>query len=140
MKIKSMGFAFVFALVATVFMAQSAVAEMGNGSTNKDNLQVGTITKLGNRELTIATKFEKDSKTYTLKLHPECYVQTADRGVFKKFVDLKAGDLVGVYGWNLTGKDSDYVARRIMILDSNSYLIKRLEADAKAGVYYKHEK
>lgn len=140
MKIKSMGFAFVFALVATVFLAQSAVAEMGNGSTNRDNLQVGTISKLGNRELTIATKFEKVSKNYTLKLHPDCYVQTADRGVFKKFVELKAGDLVAVYGWNLTGKDSDYVARRIMILDSNSYLIKRLEADAKAGVYYKHEK
>ncbi len=138
MKIKSMGFAFVFALVATVFLAQSAVAELGNGSTNKDCLQIGTITKLGNRELTIATKFEKDSKTYTLKLHPDAYVQTADRGVFKKFAELKTGELVAVYGWNLDG--NDYVARRIVILDPNSYLIKRLESDAKAGVYYKHEK
>jgi len=138
MKIKSKGFAFVFALVSMVFLAQAAVAEMGNGSTNKDNLQVGTISKLGNRELTIATKFEKDSKTYTMKLHPDAYVMTGDRGVFKKFTELKAGDLVAVYGWNLDG--NNYVARRISILDPNSYLIKRLESDAKAGVYYKHEK
>ncbi len=138
MKIKSKGFAFVFALVATVFMAQAAVAELGNGSTNKDCLQIGTITKLGNRELTIATKFEKASKTYTMTLHADAYVHTADRAVFKKFTDLKAGDLVAVYGWNLDGKT--YVARRVSILNPDSYLVKRLEADAKAGVFYKHEK
>ena len=137
MKIKSTGLTFVFGLVAMLFMAQSAVAELGNGSTNKDCLQIGTITKLGNRELTIATKFEKDSKTYTMKLHPDAYVHTQDRGVFKKFTELKTGDLVAVYGWN---RDGTYVARRINILNPEHYLVKRLEADAKAGVYYKHEK
>jgi hypothetical protein len=123
-------------LVAGPFVGFSS-AELGNGSTINDTLQVGKITAIGDRQLTIATEFEKTSKTYNLVLLPECYVMTGDRGVFKKFVDLKKGDLVAAYGWN---RDNKWNARRIVILDANDYLIKRLDADAKAGSFYKHER
>ena len=137
MKVKSMVLFFALCLVSTVFLVQPAFADLSNGSTDHDCLQVGTISDLGNRQLTIQTKFEKDSKSYTLKLHADAYVMESDKGVFSKFAELKKGQLVAVYGWN---KDGTYVARRIVILNPDNYLIKRLDADAKSGVFYKHEK
>lgn len=131
---------FVFAMgaILLVFGANPAFAKnLGKGSVIEDNLHVGVITKLGNKQLTIATKFEKKSKTYTMHMHPDAYVMTASRGQFKKFTELKKGDLVAVYGWYKGGK---YTARRVDILDPNDYLIKRLAKDAKAGFYYKHER
>ncbi|MGK7345129.1 MAG: hypothetical protein ACNS63_04910 [Candidatus Nitrospinota bacterium M3_3B_026] len=110
---------------------------LGNGSSKTDTLYVGEIKDIGNRQLTIATKFEKKSKSYDLYLHPECYVMTAKRGVFKKFKELKKGDLIAAYGWY---KDGKWHARRIDILDPNDYMVKRLAKDAKAGAYYKHER
>lgn len=130
--------AFAIGLFLTIPGGQSASAGvLGNGSAMSDTLQIGTIKKIGNKSLTIATKFEKKSKTYTLHLLPECYVMTASRGEFKKFKELKKGDLIAAYGWHRNGK---WNARRIDILDHNDYLVKRLAADAKAGVYYKHER
>ena len=124
-------------LVAGPFAGSSSAGVLGNGSAITDTLQIGEITAIGDRQLTIATKYEKTSKTYTLVLLPECYVHTASRGEFKKFVDLKRGDLVAAYGWH---KDNKWNARKISILDANDYLIKRLDADAKAGSFYKHER
>jgi hypothetical protein len=139
---KKIGFivAMVFAtgMIATLYAAKPAYADrLGNGSTISDNLQIGVIKSIGNRQLTINTKFEKVSKTYTLHMHPEAYVMTADRGVFKKFVELKKGDLIAAYGWYRNGK---WNARRIDILDPNDYLVKRLAKDAKAGFHWKHER
>lgn len=120
------------------FSAQFASAGvLGNGSAITDTMQIGEITSIGDRQLTIKTKFEKEAKTYTLHLLPECYVMTADRGQFKKFKELKKGNLIAAYGWH---KDGKWNARRIDILNPNDYLIKRLAADAKAGVYMKHER
>ena len=124
-------------LVAGPFAGSSSAGVIGNGSAITDTLQVGKITAIGDRQVTIATEFEKTSKTYTLVLLPECYVQESSRGGFKKFTELKKGDLIAAYGWH---KDNKWNARRISILDPNDYLIKRLDADAKAGVFYKHEK
>jgi hypothetical protein len=131
---------FVFAIGTALlfFAAESASAKnLGKGSVIEDNLHVGTITAIGNKRLTISTKFEKTAKTYTLHMHPEAYVMTASRGQFKKFTELKKGDLIAAYGWYKGGK---WNARRVDILDANDYLIKRLAADAKAGFYYKHER
>lgn len=132
----------VVVLMAGLFVAgplvgSSSADVLGNGSAITDTLQIGEITDLGDRQLTIATKFEKESKKYTLHLLPECYVMTADRAVFKKFKELKKGDLVAAYGWY---KDNKWNARRIDILNPNDYLVKRLDADAKAGSFYKHER
>lgn len=123
--------------IHAVTVQDSSAGVLGNGSAMTDNLQLGTITKIGNRQLTIKTKFEKTAKTYTLHLLPKAYVMTADRGVFKKFTDLRKGDLIAAYGWY---KNNKWNARRIDILDPKDYLIKRLAADAKAGFYYKHER
>ena len=127
------GMVFVPAMASKAVAGESAV---GNGSSINDALQIGEITALGNGQVTIATKFEKTSQTYTLHLLPECYVMTAKRADFKKFAELKKGDLIAAYGWN---KDGKWNARRIDILDKNDYLVKRLDADAKAGVFFKHE-
>lgn len=125
-------------MVFAAFAPRFASADvLGGGSQITDCLQIGEIASLGDRQLTIKTKFEKEPKTYTLHLHPECYVMTAKRGVFKKFKELKKGDLVAAYGWY---KDGKWNARRIDILDPNDYLVKRLAMDAKAGAYYKHER
>lgn len=131
---------FIFAIGTTllVFAANPAFAKnLGKGSVIDDNLHIGVITKLGNKQLTISTRYEKKSKTYTMHMHPEAYVMTASRGQFKKFKELKKGTLVAVYGWYIGGK---YTARRVDILDPNDYLIKRLAADAKSGFYWKHER
>lgn len=131
---------FVFATGAALlfFVAEPAFAKnLGKGSVIEDNLHIGTITKIGNKQLTISTKFEKNAKTYTLHMHPEAYVMTASRGQFKKFSELKKGNLIAAYGWY---KDGKWHARRIDILDPNDYLVKRLAADAEAGFYYKHER
>lgn len=119
------------------FIANVEAGVLGNGSAITDTMQIGTITSLGDRKLDIQTKFEKNSKKYSMVMHPEGYVMTALRGEFKKFKELKKGDLIAAYGWYRDGK---WTARRIDILDPNDYLIKRLAADAKAGVYYKHER
>ncbi len=135
------GFLFtVFALIAMVtlaFTVQPAMAKnLGNGSDITDTLQIGKITGLGNRTITIKTEFEKNSKQYELHMLSNAYVMTADRGKFMKFSQLKKGDLIAAYGWFKGGK---WNARRVDLLDRNDYLIKRLAADAKSGVYYKHE-
>ncbi|MDH5541681.1 MAG: hypothetical protein OEY64_01820 [Nitrospinota bacterium] len=128
---------FAVTLAVTAFAAKPAIARvLGGGSAITDTLQIGEITSIGNKQLTIATQFEEKSKTYTLDLLPNCYVMTASRGEFKKFSELKKGDLVAAYGWYKGGK---WNAVRIDILDKNDYLVKRLAADAKAKVYYKHE-
>jgi len=133
-----MAVALAAGMVFTFFMAPSATAGvLGNGSAITDTLQIGEIKSVGDRQLTIETKFEKSAKTYTLHLLPECYVMTATRGEFKKFKELKKGDLIAAYGWH---KDGKWNARRIDILDRDDYLVKRLAADAKAGVFYKHER
>jgi hypothetical protein len=132
--------AFVFAIGTALLVFAAAPADavnLGKGSHKTDNLQIGVITSLGNRQLTIKTKFEKSAKTYTMHMHPDAYVMTASRGQFKLFKELKKGNLVAVYGWYKGGK---IVARRIDILDPNDYLVKRMAADAKAGFYYKHER
>ncbi|MDH5643713.1 MAG: hypothetical protein OEY63_05875 [Gemmatimonadota bacterium] len=129
-------------LVGMVFVpamtneASAGESFVGKGSALTDTLQVGVITKLGNKQVTIKTEFEKKAKTYTLHLLPECYVMTAKRGDFKKFSELKKGNLIAAYGWF---KDGKWNARRIDILDRNDYLVKRLDRDAKDGVYFKHE-
>lgn len=138
MKLKSAALFFVFCLVSAVFAAQPVLADnLGNGSSNTDCLQIGKITKVGSHEISIKTEFEKTAQNYSYELHPDAYVNVHEGGGFKKFSELKNGDLVAVYGWN---KDGKYVARRVMVLDPNNYMVKRLEADAKAGVFYKHEK
>lgn len=138
MKIKSTALVFAFSLFTTVFLAQPVLANnLGNGSDPTDCLQIGKISKLGNRQLTIKTEFEKTSKEYSFTLHADGYVMVHEGGAFKKFAELKVGDLVAVYGWN---KDGQYTARRIMALSPDNYLVKRLAADAKAGFFYKHER
>ena len=130
--------AFATGLFLSVAPAEKVSAGvLGNGSAITDTLQIGQIKSLGNRQLTIETRFEKTPKTYTLVLHPKCYVLMANGGAFKHFSELKKGDLVAAYGWY---KDGKWNARRIDILDKNDYLVKRLASDAKAGVYYKHER
>jgi len=129
---------FAVALVLSAYPVSTVYAgALGNGSAITDTLQIGVIKSIGNRKLTIQTEFEKQSKSYTLELLPECYVMTALRGEFKKFKELKKGDLIAAYGWYRGGK---WNARRIDILDRNDWLIKRLTADAKSGSYYKHER
>ncbi len=129
---------FTAGLVFPTFFVQSASAgALGNGSAATDTLQIGEIKSIGSKQVTIETRFEKSPKTYTLHLLPECYVMTAKRGKFMKFKELKKGDLIAAYGWQKGGK---WNARRIDVLDTNDYLIKRLTADAKAGSYYKHER
>lgn len=133
-----MSMIFAVGLVLSAFPGATVYAGvLGNGSAKTDTLYVGVIKSLGDRQLTIQTEFEKKSKSYTLHLLPECYVMTASRGEFKKFKELKKGDLIAAYGWHKGGK---WNARRIDILDRNDYLIKRLAADAKAGVYFNHER
>lgn len=124
-------------LIAGPSTGVSSADILGNGSHITDTLQIGEVTAIGDRQLTIATKYEKVSKTYNMVLLPECYVQDAIRGGFKKFAELKKGELVAAYGWY---KDNKWNVRKISILDPNDYLIKRLDADAKAGAYYKHER
>jgi hypothetical protein len=136
MKTRLSIFAFALLCSALIWAATPASAELGKGSAVTDTLQIGTIDSIGKRQLTISTKFEKASKTYTLHLLPECYVMTASRGEFKKFAELKKGDLIAAYGWY---KDNKWNARRIDLLDPNDYLVKRLESDAKAGVFYRSE-
>lgn len=139
---KKIGLIAAFLFVTGIFTASYAVQpayadNVGKGSAITDTLQIGVIKSIGNRQLTIATKFEKKSKKYTLHMLPEAYVMTATRGVFKKFKELKKGDLIAAYGWYRNNK---WNVRRIDILDPNDYLVKRLQKDAKAGFYYKHER
>ena len=133
-----MAVVFVSVLAVSAFIGTSATAGvLGNGSAITDTLQIGEITSIGNKSLKIATKFEKKSKSYSLSLLPECYVINANTGEFRKFSSLKKGELIAAYGWYRNGK---WNARRIDVLDPNDYLLKRLAKDAKAGVYFKHER
>lgn len=130
--------AFAIGLVVSFTTTTPAYADvLGNGSANTDTLQIGKITKIGKGKLTIATAFEAKSKTRELHMLPDAYVMTATRGEFKKFKELKKGDLIAAYGWYKGGK---WNARRIDILDPNDYLVKRLASDAKAKFYYNHER
>ncbi len=121
-----------------VALAGLTTAQAYEGSLPDDTMYVGDVTKVDakNRTMEIKIRFEKKPQTFTLHLQPECYVMTAKRGVFSKFKDLKVGTLVSVYGWP---KDGKWLARRIDTWDPNDYLMKRLAADAKAGVYFKSE-
>jgi len=132
-------------LVASLFVLSSGIALAEyNGSTDEDCTYVGTITKIEKspRAIVIKTAFEKTAKERKLILQDECQVQIqttknpADRGAFRKFADLKGGELVLVHGWP---KDGKWLARKINIMNPDDYLMKRLADDAKAGVYYNHE-
>ncbi|MBI5185471.1 MAG: hypothetical protein HZA01_07070 [Nitrospinae bacterium] len=129
---------FAAALIAAFGIAASSPAWAYDGSLPDDTMYIGDVTKVDAKSKTmeIKTRFEKTPKTFNISLQPECYVHTAKRGEFSKFADLKAGTLVSVYGWQ---KDGKWMARRIATWDPNDYLIKRLEEDAKAGVYFKSE-
>lgn len=125
-------------LIAVFGLTVASSVGAYDGSLADDTMYIGDVTKVDAKSKTmeIKTRFEKAPKTFTLNLQPECYVQTAKRGEFSKFADLKVGTLVSVYGWPQGGK---WMARRITTWDPSDYLIKRLEADAKAGVYFKSE-
>ena len=128
---------FAFCVVSFAFASSAFADNLGQGSTQTDCLQIGKITKVGNREFTLQTEFEKEARTYSYAMHPDAYVLTADRGVFLHFADMKPGQLVASYGWV---KDGKLICRRLVVLDPNDYLVKRLAEDAKAGVFYKSER
>ena len=131
-------------IVASLFILSSGVAFSYDGSLADDTAYVGTITKIdrGARVIELTTKFEKTPKTWKLTMQDECQIQiktTKDpslRGAFVKFAELKEGTLAEVHGWP---KDGKWLARKISILNPDHYMVKRLEADAKAGVYWGHE-
>lgn len=131
-------------IVVSLFVLSSGVAFSYDGSLPDDTAYVGTISKIdrGGRVIELATKFEKTPKTWKLTMQDECQIQVmttknpSERGAFKKFAELKEGTLAIVYGWP---KDGKWLARKISILNPDDYLVKRLEADAKAGVFFGHE-
>ncbi|MBI3583855.1 MAG: hypothetical protein HY096_07890 [Nitrospinae bacterium] len=131
-------------IVASLFVLSSGAAFSYDGSLVDDTSYIGTITKIdrGARVIELTTKFEKTPKTWKLNMQDECQIQVmttkdpSERGAFKKFAELKEGTLVNVYGWP---KDGKWLARKISILNPDDYMVKRLEADAKAGVFFGHE-
>jgi len=130
---------YLAALLVAFSFALAPMAGAYDGSLPDDTMYIGDVTKtdVKNRTMEVKIRFEKKPQTVKIHLQPECYVMTAKRGVFSKFKDLKVGTLVSVYGWP---KDGKWLARRIDTWDPNDYMIKRLAADAKAGVYFKSEK
>ncbi|MBI5748417.1 MAG: hypothetical protein HZA00_04770 [Nitrospinae bacterium] len=131
-------------IVVSLFVLSSGIAFAYDGSLIDDTSYTGTITKIdrGARVIELTTKFEKTPKTWKLNMQDECQIQVmttkdpSERGAFKKFAELKEGTLVNVYGWP---KDGKWLARKISILNPDDYMVKRLEADAKAGVFFGHE-
>ena len=132
------GMKFFSAVLMAVFVFAGSSVGAYDGSLPDDTMYIGDVTKVdvAGRTMEISVRFEKAPKTFAIQLQPECYVMTAKRGEFSKFADLKPGTLVSVYGWQ---KDGKWLARRIDTWNPNDYMIKRLEADAKAGVYFKSE-
>jgi hypothetical protein len=131
--------AFVLSAAGDVFSASY------EGSLDDDTMYIGNIAKIDrdSRVITLKTRFEKNPKTRTLHMLDNCIIQVnttkdpAEKGAYKKFVELKEGTLVVVYGWP---KDGKWWARRIDITNPDGYLPKRLEADNKVGVYFGHNK
>ena len=131
-------------IVASLFILSSGVAFSYDGSLADDTSYIGKIAKIdrGARVIELTTTFEKAPKTWKLNMQDECQIQVmttkdpSERGAFKKFAELKEGTLVIAYGWP---KDGKWLARKISILNPDDYMVKRLEADAKAGVYWGHE-
>ncbi|MEK6545123.1 MAG: hypothetical protein AAB257_04570 [Nitrospinota bacterium] len=133
-------------IVVSLFVLSGGVAFSYEGSLPDDTAYIGTITKIdrGARVIELTTKFEKTPKTWKLTMQDECQIQVnttknpSEKGAFKKLSELKEGTLAEVHGW--PAKDgSKWLARKISILNPDDYLVKRLEADAKAGVYFGHE-
>lgn len=129
---------FTAVLIAAFGLIVASSVGAYDGSLPDDTMYIGDVTKVDakNKTMEVTVRFEKKAQTFKINLQPECYVHTAKRGVFSKFADLKTGTLVSVYGWPVGDK---WMARRITTWDPNDYLIKRLAADAKAGVYFKSE-
>jgi len=131
-------------IVISLFVLSSGIAFSYDGSLPDDTSYIGTITKIdrGARVIELTTKFEKTPKTWKLNMQDECQIQVkttkdpSERGAFKKFAELKEGTLAEVHGWP---KDGKWLARKISILNPDDYMIKRLESDMKAGVYFGHE-
>ena len=132
-------------VVASLFVLSFAGAVFSyDGSLPDDTAYIGVIKGIdrGARVITLETRFEKTPKTYKLNMQDECKIlikTTKDpslRGAFVKLADLKEGTLVNAYGWT---KDGKWLARKIQILNPDDYMVKRLEADAKAGVFFGHE-
>ena len=133
-------------IVVSLFVLSGGIAFSYEGSLPDDTAYVGTITKIdrGARVVELTTKYEKTPKTWKLHMQDECQIQVkttknpSERGAFKKFSELKEGTLAEVHG--LPSKDGGkWLARKISILNPADYMIKRLEADMKAGVFYGHE-
>ena len=133
-------------IVVSLFVLSGGIAFSYEGSLPDDTAYVGTITKIdrGARVVELTTKYEKTPKTWKLHMQDECQIQVkttknpSERGAFKKFSELKEGTLAEVHGW--PSKDGGkWLARKISILNPADYMIKRLEADMKAGVFYGHE-
>lgn len=135
---------YISIIVVSLFVLSSGIAFSYDGSLPDDTAYIGTITKIdrGARVIELTTKFEKTPKTWKLTMQDECQIQVkttknpSERGAFKKFAELKEGTLAEVHGWT---KDGKWLARKISILNPDDYMIKRLEADAKAGVFFGHE-
>ena len=122
----------------------AGVAFSYDGSLADDTAYIGKISKIdrGARVIELTTTFEKTPKKWKLNMQDECQIQVmttkdpSERGAFKKFVELKEGTLAIVYGWT---KDGKWLARKISILNPDDYMVKRLEADVKAGIFFGHE-
>lgn len=131
-------------IVASLFILSSGVAFSYDGSLADDTAYIGKIAKIdrGARVIELKTTFEKNPKSWKLNMQDECQIQVmttkdpSERGAFKKFSELKEGTLVIAYGWP---KDGKWLARKISILNPDDYMVKRLEADAKAGIFYGQE-
>ena len=131
-------------IVISLFVLSSGIAFSYDGSLPDDTSYIGTITKIdrGARVIELTTKFEKTPKTWKLNMQDKCQIQVktskdpSERGAFKKLAELKEGTLAEVHGWP---KDGKWLARKISILNPDDYMIKRLESDMKAGVYFGHE-
>ncbi len=136
-------------IVVSMFVLSFAgVAFSYDGSLADDTAYIGKISKIdrGARVIELTTTFEKTPKTWKLNMQDECQIQVmttkdpSERGAFKKFVELKEGTLAIVYGWpGDKGNTGKWLARKISILNPDDYLVKRLEADKAAGIFFSHE-
>ena len=133
-------------IVVSLFVLSCGVAFSYEGSLPDDTAYIGTITKIdrGGRVIELTTKFEKTPKTWKLHMQDECQIQVnttknpSEKGAFKKLSELKEGTLAEVHGWP-SRDGGKWLARKISILNPDDYMVKRLEADAKGGVYFGHE-
>lgn len=136
-------------IVVSMFVLSFAgVAFSYDGSLPDDTAYIGKIAKIdrGARVIELTTTFEKTPKTWKLNMQDECQIQVmttkdpSERGAFKKFAELKEGTLAIVYGWpGDKGNTGKWLARKISILNPDDYMVKRLEADKAAGIFFGHE-